>query len=605
MNTSDPTLLIVWAVVGILSLFLVWRGFVRVTVQDLDLGPVKRVSRGRAGFGVLGALFGVGFAGLYTLAQRLEYAARLRAAEMFGEVDPMAIPAQSLPFSLKDEIVRYSSLGVGVLFLCLVLAAAMPLGLDLLERLDFGTFVSARHVRATKSGFLTVISVLSILGVGVSSCALCSVTSIMGGFGHDLKTKILGNNAHIVVDTKQPGGFGEWDTALAGVRGALGDKGSATPVVAGDAMSSSATNTAGVLVKGIDPETIGDVIDLKKNLELGRFHYLTDTEALANIPVGEVICKLPDGSPRRKNPDISFDDFEDMAVDPALRQFRKPKIPLRPGVILGRELAKSLHVCVGDEVTLLSPMGELGPMGVMPRTRKFRVAGIFYSAMYEYDASHAYVTLEEAQRFFSLDSKISQIDVRVNDPENVEKFTPALTAVLPGLFDPAKRPDGAPPAPELRTRDWKEMNKNLFSALKLERIATFLILSIAIAVASFCIICTLLLMVTEKTRQIAILKALGASNWSIARIFVLEGVIIGAIGTSFGVGIALAACTGLKWFGTRLPPEVYYIDRLPVNVDLGDYGIVAISALVICTLSTIYPSIAAASVAPVDGLRHE
>jgi lipoprotein-releasing system permease protein len=250
-------------------------------------------------------------------------------------------------------------------------------------------------------------------------------------------------------------------------------------------------------------------------------------------------------------------------------------------------------------------MGELGPMGVMPRTRKFRVAGIFYSAMYEYDASHAYVTLEEAQRFFSLESKISQIDVRVNDPENVEKFTPSLTAILPGLYDPTKRPDGAPAAPELRTRDWKEMNKNLFSALKLERIATFLILSIAIAVASFCIICTLLLMVTEKTRQIAILKALGASNWSIARIFVLEGVIIGAIGTSFGVGIALAACTGLKWFGTRLPPEVYYIDRLPVNVDLGDYGIVAISALVICTLSTIYPSIAAASVAPVDGLRHE
>jgi lipoprotein-releasing system permease protein len=112
-------------------------------------------------------------------------------------------------------------------------------------------------------------------------------------------------------------------------------------------------------------------------------------------------------------------------------------------------------------------------------------------------------------------------------------------------------------------------------------------------------------MVTEKTRQIAIMKALGASNWAIGRIFVLEGVIIGAIGTLFGVGIALAATTGLKWFGTRLPPEVYYIDRLPVNVDLADYGLVAVSAMVICTLSTIYPSIAAASVAPVDGLRHE
>jgi lipoprotein-releasing system permease protein len=204
-----------------------------------------------------------------------------------------------------------------------------------------------------------------------------------------------------------------------------------------------------------------------------------------------------------------------------------------------------------------------------------------------------------------MEEKISQIDVRVKDPENVEKISPTVTAILPGLYDPARRPDGAPKGPELRLRDWKEMNKNLFSALKLERIATFLILSIAIAVASFCIICTLLLMVTEKTRQIAIMKALGASNWAIGRIFVLEGVIIGAIGTLFGVGIALAVTTGLKWFGTRLPPEVYYIDRLPVNVDLADYGLVAISAMVICTLSTIYPSIAAASVAPVDGLRHE
>ncbi len=603
--TVDRTLALVWAVTGLLSAFLILRGFGREVTHDPTLGPVKRTQTSRIIIGFVGSTLGVAFGALYTIAQRLEHAARLRAMEVLGEVDPANIPAQSLPFSLRDEVVRYSSLGAGVLFLCFVLAAALPLALNVLERLDFGTFVAARHVRATKSGFLTVISVLSILGVSVSSCALCCVTSIMGGFGHDLKTKILGNNAHIVVDTKNPGGFADWDTALTGVRTALGSNGTATPVVAGDAMSSSATNTAGVLVKGIDVDTIGDVIDLKKNVELGRFHYLTDQEALANIPAGEVICKLADGTPRRKMPEFSLDDLEDMAIDPKLREFRKSKNPLRPGVILGRELAKSLHVCVGDEITLLSPQGELGPMGVMPRTRKFRVAGIFYSAMYEYDASHAYITLDEAQRFFSMESKITQIDVRVNDPENVEKFSPGIASALPTLYNPAIRPDGAPPPPDLRLRDWKEMNKNLFSALKLERIATFLILSIAIAVASFCIICTLLLMVTEKTRQIAIMKALGASNWAIARIFVLEGVIIGAIGTMFGVGIALAACTGLKWFGTRLPPEVYYIDRLPVNVDLSDYGLVAISALVICTLSTIYPSIAAASVAPVDGLRHE
>ena len=157
----------------------------------------------------------------------------------------------------------------------------------------------------------------------------------------------------------------------------------------------------------------------------------------------------------------------------------------------------------------------------------------------------------------------------------------------------------------LRVRDWIEMNKNLFSALKLEKIATFIILSIAIAVASFCIVCTLLLMVTEKGKEIAILKALGASDSAVMRIFVLEGVIIGAIGTAFGVGTALAACTGLAYFGVRLDPDVYYIDRLPVNVNGQDYAAVALAALCICTIATLYPARAASKLSPVDGLRYE
>jgi lipoprotein-releasing system permease protein len=150
-----------------------------------------------------------------------------------------------------------------------------------------------------------------------------------------------------------------------------------------------------------------------------------------------------------------------------------------------------------------------------------------------------------------------------------------------------------------------EMNRNLFSALKLEKIATFIILSIAIAVASFCIICTLLLMVTEKGKEIAILKALGASDNAVRQIFIIEGVIIGGIGTVFGVGTALALCTGLSWFGVRLDPDVYYIDRLPVTVNGSDYAIVAVAAFIICTIATIYPAHAASKLTPVDGLRYE
>ncbi len=596
---KDPKLWVVWGVTAVLIAFVVYRGAVPVT---WGLSSVKRRHPVRFGLGITGGVFGLVFVVLYSIAQVLERAARLRAKEIVGDVDLEAIPSSSLPFRVLDEVIRYSSLGSGVIFLMFVLAALMPLALDVLEGTSFVPFVAARHVRATKSGFLTVISVLSILGVSVSSCALCTVTSVMGGFGHDLKGKLLANNAHIVIDAKKPGGFAEHDAALERVRAAIGPGGAATPVVTGDAMSQSSTNTAGVLVRGIDPETIGDVVDLRKNLEVGRFSYLTDREGLANIPVGEVIGRYADGSPRRKQPSIGGTD--DPAIDPAVRAARKGPAP-RPGAILGRELAKSLHVDVGDEITLLSPMGDLGPMGVMPRTRKFRVAAIFYTAMYEFDASYAYIELKEAQSFFSMEDKVSAIDVRIADPEAVDGVRAPLEAALAQAYDPNARPENAPPPPDLRVRDWKMMNKNLFSALKLERLATFMILSIAIAVASFCIICTLLLMVTEKTRQIAIMKALGAADWAIQRIFILEGVIIGAIGTVFGVAFALAQCTGLKWFGARLPPEVYYIDRLPVNVDLGDYAIVAVAAMAICTVATLYPAHAAAKVSPVDGLRYE
>jgi lipoprotein-releasing system permease protein len=499
------------------------------------------------------------------------------------------------PFKLTDEIIGFSALGVSVFFLLGVLSALLPVLLDALERRTFSSFVGARHVRATKSGFLTVISVLSMAGVGVSSCALCSVTSVMGGFGADLKRKILGNNAHIVVDAGRPGGFDDWEDKLDKLRlGIAAQGGAATPVVTGDAMGSSASNTAGVLVRGIDTNTIATVIDLKQNIEFGKFEYLDDPETLADLPPDAIIGRGPGGEPYLKGPDPRLAPDLDPAVKAALR---RDDMKVYPGVIIGKELAKSLHVLVGDEITLLSPMGELGPMGVMPRTRRFRVAAVFYSGMYEYDAAFAYMKLDVAQAFFSMGENISQIDVRVPDAERVGDLTPVVKTMAE-QFTTAK---GEP----LRARDWVEMNRNLFSALKLEKVATFIILSIAIAVASFCIVCTLLLMVTEKGKEIAILKALGASDNAIMRIFMLEGVIIGGIGTVFGVATAFSACTGLAWFGVRLDPDVYYIDRLPVNVNGSDYALVAIAAFIICTLATIYPARAASKLSPVDGLRYE
>jgi lipoprotein-releasing system permease protein len=488
-------------------------------------------------------------------------------------------------WNLRDAAIRAGAIVTGVFVIIVMLALILPYMLDQLEGRRFTAFVAARHVRSQKSGFLTVISVLSICGVAISSCALSSVVSVMGGFSQDLKRKILGNNAHIVVDTTPGTPFSDYGAALERIRKIPGVVG-ATPVVHGEVMASSASNLAGVVVTGIDPESIHSVIDLASNIEVGRINYLEHPELLTRLPANEVIGLGPGGERYYKGAELPglADD-----IDPSVRAVIIPTKADRPGVILGRELAKTLHVYIGDEVTLVSPLGDLGPMGVMPRTKKFRVAAIFYSGMYEYDATYVYTMMDIAQEYFQTAEKISAIEVKVEDAERADRITPQVVAAV-------ARED-------LRVRDWREINKNLFSALKLERFATFIILSVAIMVASFCIVCTLLLMVTEKGKEIAILKAIGASDGMILRTFIIEGMIIGGIGTVFGVVTGLAVCTGLSWFGLRLDPEVYYIDKLPISVNPGDFLTVALAALTICTLSTLYPAYAASRLRPVDGLR--
>ncbi len=530
-----------------------------------------RVARGLALS--FGGLLGCAFAGLTFWTQKLPV---LRGSM----------------WSLKDTLVKAGAIVSGVLFLLTLLTALLPWILDRLEARAFESFVSARHVRSQKSGFLTVISVLSICGVAVSACAQSSVVSVMGGFSQDLRRKILGNNAHIVIDTESQAAWSGADEVLAKVRAVPGVI-AATPVVSGEVMVSSPSNLAGVIVRGVDPSTIGNVIELLNNIEVGSFSYLEDPEKLRHLPADEVIGIGPGGERYLKGNDFTLGTEEGdplLRLDPSLREVLDTP-PARPGLIIGRELAKTLHVYVGDEVTLVSPLGDPGPMGLMPRTRKFRIAAIFFSGMYEYDASHVYTTLEVAADYFNEPDKVSAIDVKVDDAERADRLTPIVIQAV-------ARPD-------LRVRDWREINKNLFGALKLERFATFIILSVLTIVASFCIICTLLLMVTEKGKEIAILKALGASDGAILRTFMTEGMIIGAIGTAFGVATGLAMCTGLAWFGLRLDPDVYYIDRLPINVSATDFLIVAASALVICTLATIYPALAASKLRPVDGLRYE
>jgi len=515
---------------------------------------------------------------------------------------------ERVSFVLWQQIVRVGAALFGTLSTLSLMSLALPWALDRLEGRGFVSFVAARHVRASKSGFLTVISLLSIAGVAISSFALCAVVSIMGGFGADLKHKILGNNAHISIDSlatqsgagpglpsgSQPSEFGHmaWDDLLDRVRLVPGVM-AATPVVTGEAMASSQSNTAGVLIRGVETTSIGSVIDLVKNIEVGKFEYLAEPERISEMGEDEPIWIGRGGHRYLNGPRVQrgADSAASAgALDPDVAAVIQKENAL-PAVVLGRELAKTLHVYVGDEITLVSPVGELGPMGVLPRARKFRVGAVFYSGMYEYDSSHAYLALDQAQRFLDRPGTISQIEIKVEREDRAGEVRERLSQELAGQ--------------ELRIRDWQELNKGLFSALELEKIVTFIILSIAIVVGSFCIICTLLLMVTEKSKEIAILKATGASDLGILEVFMSEGLLIGGIGTVFGVVTGLVLCLGLLWFGVRLDPDVYYVDRLPINVDPLDYAVVALCSLGITILATIYPAVAASRLRPVDGIRYE
>ena len=531
-------------------------------------------------------------------------------------------PPEDAPDAIWLPVIR---LAVTALFAVRFVWRVLPLFLDLVERSGFRLLVASRMLRARKSGFLAAISALAILAVSFSSCTLTTTLSVMGGFRNDLKRKILGNNAHVVID-REHGSFEGWEPMLETVR-ANDQVIGATPYVQGEVMITSATNLGGAFLRGIDPETIGQVTELPRNMRHGRLEYLTHPERLLRLRASEMgrgllAPPLRIGDPEAPPPPVPsggfLDDAQDVLrgagegedgsgapersriadeIDPFLlpeveapSPGSDPEPEVLPGLIVGQELARTLRLHVGDTVDVVSPHGDLGPSGPIPRTRPFRVAGIFYSGMYEFDMKMAYTTVEDAQRFLNVGDAVYGIEVKVRDGDRAEPVAQAL--------------EGAIGRSELRVRAWQEVNRNLFGALQLEKLAMFIVLGLAILVASFCVVASLILMVQEKGKEVGIFKAMGATSEQIVAVFMAQGLMIGILGAATGLGLGYLTCFAAEHFGIPISAEVYYIDKLPVHIDPVEFALVGVSAVVICLLATIYPALLGSSLRPVDALRY-
>lgn len=435
-----------------------------------------------------------------------------------------------------------------------------------------------------------VVTVISVVGVALGVLALIVVLSVMSGFENDLKGKILGAHAHVVIE-KYGDDFEEYAEVEAQARAAPMVV-SAAAFVLGDAMMSTDSGLSGALIKGIDFSSDEAVGELADNLERGRIEYMVEPSEIPGA-CGRRNFPLRPLTPPKADTASTSSVAKPVPMDRvALGGSSKCPGRVLPGVILGRELSRSLRAYVGDVVKLVSPASdELGPLGPTPKLRRFRVAGIFYSGMYEYDAKLAYVSMLQAQRFFGMRKKATGVEMDISDIE-------ASGTVVSEL---ERRLGGEP----YRIKDWRDMNKELFSALLLEKIAMFVALAIIITVASFLIVATLVMIVLQRGREIAILKSVGASSASIMKIFVVQGVIVGVGGALLGVSAGVGICLLLETVGLRLDERIFYIEKLPVVLDWAEVSVIAASAMVITYLSTIYPAMIAARLTPVEGLREE
>lgn len=407
----------------------------------------------------------------------------------------------------------------------------------------FEWFVCLRYLKAKrKQSFISLISLISVAGVTVGVMALIVVLAVMTGFTSEFRDKILGINSHVVVQDLG-GTLPDYRTTAATIAKIPGVVG-VTPYIYSQAMLTGGAGGTGAVLRGLDPASATSVLDLNRHMVRGTIDALNPANGNQGLP----------------------------------------------GIILGKELANQLQVMVGDRVKLLSAAGPLTPMGVLPKIKVCQVVGIFDTGMYEYDSSLAYVSLATAQDFFNLGDAVHGLEVKVADIDTAAEIARRIERVL---------------GPGYLAKDWMRMNRNIFSALKLEKTALSVIMTLVVLVAAFNIVSTLIMVVMEKTKDIAILKSMGATSGSIMRIFMYEGLVIGFTGTILGIAGGLTLCEILSRYHFIKLPDVYPVSTLPVKVLPFDVALIALSAVLITFLATLYPSYQAAKIDPAVALRYE
>ncbi len=426
--------------------------------------------------------------------------------------------------------------------------------------LPYEIFIGLRYLRAKRrQKTISLNTFVSVTGITLGVAALIGTLGIMTGFKEDLQEKILGTTSHIIVQDRTKEYLKSQQTLVSQLE-SLPRIMAATPFVYKQVLLTSRSGVQGIVLRGIDPAKEIEVTELGKNIKNGRL---------------EDLVTQPSSPPTQS----------DIGISPSEK--RQPKV--RRGIILGKELARRLGVFVGDRVNVVSPVGPIKAISMVPKIRPFHVVAIFQSGMYEYDSSLAYISLNEAQNFFNLQDGVTGIEVKVDNIFEANAIARSIETTL-------GRPYWA--------RDWMEMNKNLFAALKLEKTMMFLLLVLITLVASFNIVSTLTMIVNEKQREIAILKTMGATKKAIMRIFMVNGLIIGLTGTLIGIPLGYAFLWLIQNYWT-FDPSVYYISRIPVHVQAIDVILVACSALLISFAATILPSRQAAKLDPAAALRYE